>query len=115
MNNNLIELVFILDRSGSMSNLVKDTIGGFNEILKEHKNDKENKVLLTTVLFDHEYELLHDNIDISEVKELTDNDYYVRGCTALNDAIGKTINNVGNRLNKMFEQNRPGKVPGGWF
>jgi uncharacterized protein YegL len=87
------DIVFLLDRSGSMSGLERDTIGGYNSFIKEQKK-LEGKVYLTTVLFDHDYELLHDRVDIKKVKKLTNDDYYVRGSTALLDAIGITINNI---------------------
>ncbi|MCQ2977377.1 MAG: VWA domain-containing protein [archaeon] len=83
-----LDVVYILDRSGSMSNIVSDTINGYNTYLSKQKN---NNVKLTTVLFDDKYELLTDRIDISKVNELNSDTYYTRGCTALYDAIGKTI------------------------
>ena len=86
-----MDIVFLLDRSGSMGGLESDTIGGYNSYLNKQK-DKNAKV--TTVLFDDKYEILHDRIDIKKVKKLTKNEYYVRGCTALLDAIGKTINYI---------------------
>ena len=85
------ETVFILDRSGSMGGLESDTIGGYNAILKQQR-EAEGQVNVTTVLFDDRYELLHDRKDIKEVSDLTSADYYVRGCTALIDAIGITLN-----------------------
>ena len=105
MRDNLTEIVFILDRSGSMSGLTDDTIGGFNSFIEQQKKvDGEAK--LTTVLFDDRYELLHNGVDINEVKPLTRDDYM----TALYDAIGKTINDVGDRLSKTPEDDRPSKV-----
>lgn len=86
-----MDIVFLLDRSGSMGGLESDTIGGYNSYLKSQK-DKNAKV--TTVLFDDQYEMLHDRVDIKKVKKLTNDEYYVRGCTALLDAIGKTINYI---------------------
>jgi len=83
-----INVVFILDRSGSMQNSVSDTIGGYNSYLER---ERKNNSLITTVLFDDEYEVLHYRKPVKEIKELTSNEYYVRGCTALYDAIGKTI------------------------
>ena len=88
-NNKQLDIVFLLDRSGSMSNCVEDTIGGYNSYLNEQK--KNNNSLVTTILFDDKYEVLYDRVKISETKKLTNKEYYVRGCTALNDAIGKTI------------------------
>lgn len=91
MKKGLTEIVFILDRSGSMSGLEKDTIGGYNSLInKQQKNDGE--ALLTTVLFDDQYEVLHNRVDIQDVTPLTNHHYYARGMTALYDAIGKTIN-----------------------
>ena len=93
MKNKKTDIVFLLDRSGSMSGLESDTIGGYNSFIKEQKKI-EGEVYLTTVLFDNEYEVLHDRVDIKKVKNLTEKDYYVRGSTALLDAIGITINNI---------------------
>jgi len=93
VSNDTTELVFILDRSGSMAGLEKDTIGGFNAMLKEQKTKKE-KCFVTTVLFDHEILMLHDRMKLREVPALTDSDYSVRGCTALIDAIGTTVKHV---------------------
>jgi len=89
------ELVFILDRSGSMSGLESDTIGGFNSLLKKQKAEP-GEATVTTVLFDTDYELLHDRIDIKGIDSITSKDYYVRGSTALLDAIGKTVNKIDN-------------------
>ena len=86
-----VEIVFLLDRSGSMGGLETDTIGGYNSFIKS-KKDLDAK--LTTVLFDDRIELLHDRVNINEVKKLTRKDYYVRGSTALMDAIGYTINKI---------------------
>ena len=90
-NKEKVEIVFILDRSGSMGELEGDTIGGYNSFINS-KRDLDAK--LTTVLFDNEIEILHDREDIKKVKKLTNKDYYVRGCTALMDAIGFTINKI---------------------
>lgn len=83
-----MDIVFLLDRSGSMGGFESDTIGGYNSYLKDQKN---KNVRVTTVLFDDKYELLYEREDIKKVKKLTNKEYYVRGCTALLDAIGKTI------------------------
>ena len=91
MKNNLTEVVFILDRSGSMSGLEGDTIGGFNSMLKKQR-EEEGDANVTTVLFDDEIEMLHKRVNIKEIKNITSEDYYVRGCTALLDAIGYSIN-----------------------
>lgn len=88
----ITDVVFILDRSGSMSGLEKDTIGGFNSMLeKQKKEELEGETFITTVLFDHEYELLHKRQPISKMKPITEKEYFVRGTTALLDAIGKSI------------------------
>lgn len=87
------EIVFILDRSGSMSGLEKDTIGGYNSMLKKQQ-EEEGEVIVTTVLFDHEYEIVHDRTDIKEINPLTEDEYFVRGSTALLDAVGTTINKI---------------------
>ena len=88
-----MDVVFLLDRSGSMSGSESDTIGGYNQFLEKQKKNKY-KTNITTILFDDKYEILHDRVDSNDVKNITDKDYYVRGCTALYDAIGKTINNI---------------------
>lgn len=108
-NKNVTEMVFILDRSGSMSGLEGDTIGGYNGFIKRQKT-LPGKARLTTVLFDDDYEILHDRIDIQSVRPLTSSDYYVRGCTALLDAIGKSINFTKNRIQKTKPEYRPNKV-----
>lgn len=109
MKKNLTEMVFILDRSGSMQHLTSDTIGGFNSMIESQK--KENgEAFVTTVLFDDKYELLHDHVDIQKIEPITNKEYYARGCTALLDAVGKTINSVGSRLSATQEEERPEKV-----
>lgn len=89
--NNEMDIVFLLDRSGSMSGIEKDTIGGYNSYINSQRG-KNMKV--TTILFDGDYEVLYDRVDIDKVKKLTNKEYYVRGCTALLDAIGKTIQRI---------------------
>jgi uncharacterized protein YegL len=91
----MTELVFILDRSGSMSGLEKDTIGGFNSMIEKQKKG-EDEVLVSTVLFDNESEVIHDRVPLRKIEPLTDKDYYVRGCTALLDAVGGAIHHIGN-------------------
>jgi len=91
--NNATELVFILDRSGSMAGLESDTIGGFNAMLDKQKQ-QDGEAFVTTVLFDHEILTLHDRVRLADVKPLTDRDYVVRGCTALLDAIGRTVEHI---------------------
>ena len=93
IKNGITELVFILDRSGSMSGLEKDTVGGFNSMLKKQKNEK-GSAFVTTVLFDDKIEFLHDRIDIKNVEPITEKEYFVRGCTALIDAIGISIKHI---------------------
>ena len=95
MKNNITELVFILDRSGSMGGLESDTIGGFNSMLEKQKK-LDGKAYVSTILFDNETEVLHDRLQIQVIKPLTDDDYYVRGCTALLDAIGGAIHHIEN-------------------
>ncbi len=91
------ETVFILDRSGSMAGLESDTVGGYNSILEKQKESGED-ISVTTVLFDDRYELLHDRTDIKKVKPLTEKEYYVRGTTALVDAIGRTVSRFKGQL-----------------
>lgn len=109
MRENLTEMVFVLDRSGSMSGLAADTIGGFNELIEKQKK-LEGDAYVTTVLFDHEYEVLHDHVALGEVAPLTDKEYFARGSTALLDAVGRTINAVGARLAATPEEERPAHV-----
>lgn len=106
VKNNITELVFILDRSGSMSGLESDTIGGFNALIeKQRKQDGE--CFVSTVLFDNVSEVLYDRVKLSEIKPMTDDDYTVRGCTALIDAIGGAIHHIGN----IHKYARPEDVP----
>lgn len=106
MKNNLTELVFILDRSGSMAGLEKDTIGGFNSMLEKQK--KENgEAYVSTVLFDNQSVVIHDRVPVANVEELTEKEYYVRGCTALLDAVGGAIHHIGN----VHKYARPDDVP----
>lgn len=94
-NNNLTELVFILDRSGSMAGLENDTIGGFNAMIEKQKK-QDGDCYVSTVLFDHGSEVLHDRVPLERVGKMTEKDYTVRGCTALIDAIGGAIKHIGN-------------------
>ena len=87
MNKNLTEMIFIMDRSGSMQNLVSDTIGGYNSMIDKQRGE-DGEASVTTVLFDDQYEILFDNVDIKKVSALTNKEYYARGMTALLDAIG---------------------------
>lgn len=95
MRKNLTEIVFILDRSGSMCGLEKDTIGGFNSLIEKQKK-AEGEALISTVLFDGVSEVLYDRVDVKEIRPMTERDYTVRGCTALLDAIGGAIHHIGN-------------------
>jgi len=93
--NTTTELVFILDRSGSMYHLTKDTIGGFNSMIAEQKK-KDGECIVSTVLFDDESTVLHDRVKLSDIPEMTERDYCTRGCTALMDAVGSAIHHIGN-------------------
>ena len=97
--NNEMDVIFLLDRSGSMSGIEKDTIGGYNSYIDSQRG---KNVKVTTVLFDDKYEVLHNREDVDNIKKLTNKEYYVRGCTALLDAIGKTI--------REMEDKNPNKV-----
>ena len=108
MNMNSTEIIFLLDRSGSMGGLESDTIGGFNAFI-EKQSQLEGETIVTVVLFDDRYEILWNGVKANKVM-LTDKEYYVRGCTALLDAVGKTILDVGYRLSETSEEERPGKV-----
>lgn len=109
MKKGLTELVFILDKSGSMSGMEKDTIGGFNSMLKKQKAI-DGQCFITTVLFDNYIELLHDRIDIKAVNSITEKEYQVGGSTALLDAIGFTIRKIANAQKNTSEDYRAEKV-----
>lgn len=109
MKQGLAELIFILDKSGSMHSLTDDTIGGFNSLIEKQKQEN-GEAYVTTVLFDTNYDIIHDHINLQEMKELTTTEYVTGGCTALLDAIGITIDSVGKRLNNTPEEDRPEKV-----
>ena len=109
MRENLTELVFILDRSGSMSGLEADTIGGFNSLIEKQKRE-EGEALVSTVLFDDYSDVIYDRVKISDVKKMTENEYYVRGCTALLDAIGGAIHHIGNVHKYAREEDKPAKT-----
>ena len=102
-------IICVLDRSGSMSSIMKDSIGGFNTFLKQQK-ELPDDATITVALFDDKYELLYDNVDIKEVQDITDKEWFPRGTTALYDAIGKTINNDRALIKKMKKKDRPNKV-----
>lgn len=109
MKKNLTEIVFILDRSGSMAGLEDDTIGGFNAMIEKQKNE-EGEAYVSTILFDNYVEVIHDRVDIRKVRPMTRRDYYVRGCTALLDAVGRTIRHIGNVHKYAREEDRPEKT-----
>ncbi len=106
MNNNITELVFILDRSGSMAGLESDTIGGFNSMIEKQKK-LDGECYVSTVLFDNVSEVLHDRVRLCDVPKMTDADYTVRGCTALLDALGDAMHHIGN----VHKYARPEDVP----
>jgi hypothetical protein len=105
---NLTEIIFLIDRSGSMGGLESDTIGGFNAVIEKQKQ-MSGATMVTTVLFDDKYELLWSGVNAEKVR-LTEKEYFVRGCTALLDAVGKTILDVGCRLSNTLEVDRPDKI-----
>ncbi len=109
MKNNLTEVVFILDRSGSMQGLEADTIGGFNSLINKQKKE-EGRAYISTVLFDDINEVLYDRVEIDKIQPMTENDYYVRGCTALLDAIGGAIHHIGNVHKYARHEDRPDKT-----
>ena len=109
MKKGLTEIVFILDRSGSMSGLEADTIGGYNSMLDKQKKE-EGEVIISTVLFDDQTEILHDRKNIDKVEKITDKEYFVRGCTALLDAVGGAIHHIGRIQKEMPEEERPEKT-----
>ena len=109
MNNNLTEIVFILDRSGSMAGLEADTIGGFNAFVEKQKKE-EGGALLSAVLFDNDSQVIYDRVDIRKVEPMTDQQYQVGGCTALLDAIGGAVHHMANVHKYAREEDRPGKT-----
>ena len=106
MKKNLTELVFILDRSGSMSGLESDTIGGFNSMIEKQKK-QDGECIVSTVLFDDESRVIHDRVSLDGIRPMTEDDYFVGGCTALIDAIGGAIHHIGN----VHKYARPEDVP----
>lgn len=106
MKNNITELVFILDRSGSMAGLESDTIGGFNSLIEKQRT-QQGECYVSTILFDNVCEVLHDRVSLSKIKRMTEDDYTVRGCTALIDAIGGAVRHIGN----IHKYARPEDVP----
>lgn len=107
---NLTEIICIVDRSGSMNDIRSDAIGGFNTFLDDQQKLDEGECILTFAQFDDVYEIVHDGVPIKDVPPLTAETYEPRGSTALFDAVGKTINSVGNRLAQLPEEKRPSKV-----
>jgi uncharacterized protein YegL len=106
MRKNLTEIVFILDRSGSMRGLEKDTIGGYNGMLEKQKKE-EGEALVTTVLFDDRIEVPFDRVPIGDLPEMTEKEYFVRGCTALLDAVGTTAERIATIHKYAREEDRP--------
>ena len=109
MKKGLTEIVFILDRSGSMSGLEADTIGGYNRMLEKQKKE-EGDALISTVLFDSNVEILHDRKNLNQVESMTDKEYFVRGCTALLDAVGSSIHHISDTQKKLPDDERPEKT-----
>lgn len=109
MRKGLTELVFILDRSGSMSGLEADTIGGFNSLINKQKKE-DGEALISAVLFDDQTEVLYDRVSLERIEPMNDKQYYVRGCTALLDALGGAIHHIGNVHKYAREEDRPEKT-----
>lgn len=109
MNNNLTEIVFILDRSGSMAGLERDTIGGFNAMVEKQKKE-QGEALLSAILFADGSTVLYDRVDVKKVEPMTEQQYLVGGCTALLDAIGSAVHHIGNVHKYAREEDRPGKT-----
>ena len=106
MKKNLTEMVFILDKSGSMAGLETDTIGGFNSMIERQKKE-DGEALVSTILFSNESKVIHDRVNLQKIEPLTDQQYYVGGCTALIDAIGGAIHHIGNVHKYAREEDRP--------
>ena len=109
MNNNLTELVFVLDKSGSMGGLERDTIGGFNSMLEKQRKE-DGDVVISTVLFDDRMQVIHDRVGIDGIRDLTSEDYQVGGCTALLAALGKSIKHINKVQKALSEDERPAKT-----
>ncbi len=109
MKKDLVEMVFILDRSGSMAGLEKDTIGGFNALIEKQKKIP-GEAIISTVLFDHEFEVIHNRTSLNNIKLMTAEEYYVRGTTALLDAIGRSILKMLNVYKKLRKNEKPEKT-----
>ena len=106
----MTEIVFILDRSGSMSGLESDTIGGFNSMIQKQQRELEGNALVSTILFDHKSKVLHDRVPLAEIKPMTEKDYETRGTTALLDAIGDAVKHIKNVHKYAREEDRPEKT-----
>ena len=106
MRKNLTEIVFILDRSGSMAGLEAETIGGFNSLIEKQRRE-EGEAIISTVLFDNFSEVIHDRVPLDKITEMTQDEYYVRGCTALLDAVGGAVHHIGNVHKYAREEDRP--------
>ena len=109
MKKNMTELVMILDRSGSMGGLESDTIGGYNSMIRRQR-ESDGEVLVSTVLFDDRSEVLYDRVSLEKLPQMTEKEYYVRGCTALLDAIGGAIHHIGNIHKYARDEDRPEKT-----
>lgn len=109
MNKNLTELVFILDKSGSMCGLEQDTIGGFNSLIEKQKKE-EGEVVVSTVLFNQEMTFIHNRVDINEVSKMTTKEYFTGGCTALLDAMGNTIKTISEKQEQLKDEYKPNKT-----
>lgn len=109
MRKGLTEVVFILDRSGSMRGLEKDTIGGFNSMIEKQRKE-EGEAYISTILFDDQSEVLYDRVPVGKVEPMNENQYYVRGCTALLDALGGAIHHIGNVHKYAKDEDRPEKT-----
>ena len=109
MKKDLVELVFILDKSGSMGGLEKDTIGGYNSLIRKQRKEK-GEALVTTVLFSNNLKVISDRKDIKNVEELTDKEYCPSGCTALLDAVGETINHIMHVQSQLSDFEKPEKT-----
>jgi uncharacterized protein YegL len=109
MKKGLTEIVFILDRSGSMSGLEKDTVGGFNSLIKKQRKES-GEAVVSTVLFDDTCEVIHDRVPMEKVQAMTEDTYFVRGCTALLDALGGAIHHIGNIHKYARDEDRPEKT-----
>lgn len=108
--NNITELVFIIDKSGSMAGLESDTIGGFNATIKKHKKDKESKAYVTTILFNTNFDMIHDRVEITKINQMKESDYEVGGSTALLDAVGETLEHIRNIHKYARKEDVPSKT-----